>query len=311
MTTFKVRAAQGLMGLFLMGWSASPSWAEDSSRQSLDEAWWTGPMLAASPKGPGEGHALTETYMYDQVADQSQSLRSYSYLLYGVSDRFTLGLIPIFGFNEANGNHTKFGISDLTFQAQYTVTDFNPDTGMPIIALVLRQSVGTGRYDRLTEATQAFGAGAGATSLGLFSQDYVWLPNGRLLRVRADVLASVSQQAHAQDISVFNTPQGFDGRARPGDAVSLDASLEYSLTRSWVLATDLLYDHGDTTHVDGAVTGNSLRYALGSSDGFGLAPALEYSWAPNWGVLFATRILTAGRNRPASVTPAIALNVVL
>ena len=268
-------------------------------------------MLAASPKGPGEGHALTEAYIYDQIADRSQSLRSYSYLLYGVSDRFTLGMIPIFGINQAAGERSRFGISDLTFQAQYTVTDFNPDTGMPIIALVLRQSVATGRYDRLTEATQAFGAGAGATSLGLFSQDYVWLPNGRLLRVRADILASISQEAHVRDVSVFNTPQGFSGSAQPGDAVSLDVSLEYSLTRSWVLATDLLYDHGDTTHMEGMVAAHPLRFALGSSDGFGLAPALEYSWAPNWGVLLATRILMGGRNRPASVTPAIALNYVL
>src|SRR5579863_9136611 len=106
--------------------------------------------------------------MYDQVADRSQSLRSYSYLLYGVSDRFTLGMIPIFGFNQADGSHSSFGISDLTFQAQYAVTDFNSDTGMPIIALVLRQSMTVGRYDRLSEATQAFGAGADATSLGLF-----------------------------------------------------------------------------------------------------------------------------------------------
>lgn len=310
MMKLATRAVPILLGLLFLA-STKASLAEDATQQPLDDAWWTGPMLAASPKGPGAGHALTETYVYDQVADHAQSVRSYSYLLYGVSDRLVLGMIPIFGVNEADHQHPSFGISDLTFQAQYALTDFSPVTGMPIIALVLRQSVATGRYDRLSEATQAFGAGAGATSIGLFSQDYFWLPNGRLLRMRVDILGSVSQEAHVEDVSVFNTPPGFSGRARPGDAMDVDISLEYSLTRNWVLATDLLYDHGDATHVEGAAAGNPTNFALGSSDGFGIAPGVEYSWAPNWGVLFATRILAAGRNRPASVTPAIALNVVI
>jgi hypothetical protein len=92
--------------------------------------------------------------------------------------------------------------------------------------------------------------------------------------------------------------------------VSVDVSFEYSLTRSWVLATELLYDHSNAAHVEGATAGQPERFDLGSSDGFGFAPALEYSWAPNWGILLGTRILTGGHNRPFSVTPAIALNVV-
>jgi hypothetical protein len=289
---------------------APPALADEIVPQSRDDAWWTGPMLAVSPNGPGQGHALTETYFYDQLADRSQSLRSFNYLLYGVSDHFTLGAIPVFGVNEADGAHSHFGISDLTFQAQYTLADFDPKTGMPAIAVALRQSFATGKYDRLDEATEAFGAGAGATGLGIFTQDYFWLPNGRILRVRVDALASVSAEAHIEDASIFGTSSGFSGRARPGDAVSLDVSFEYSLTRSWVFATELLYDHGNAAHVEGAIAGRPERFEVGSSDGFGVAPALEYSWAANWGVLLGTRILMGGHNRPFSVTPAIALNVV-
>lgn len=171
-------------------------------------------------------------------------------------------------------------------------------------------SIAVGKYDRLNEVTEAFGSDAGATSLGVFTQDYFWLPNGRILRVRVDALASVSADAHVEDASIFGTASGFSGRARPGDTVSLGASFEYSLTRSWVLAMELLYDHSNATPVEGAIAGRPERFDLGSSDGFGLAPALEYSWGPNWGVLLGTRILMGGHNRPFSVTPAIALNVV-
>jgi Putative MetA-pathway of phenol degradation len=298
--------AWGLLSI----WTTSPALAEDAVQQSRDDAWWTGPILAVSANGPGQGHVLAESYLYDQAEDHSQSYRSFNYLLYGLSDHFTLGVIPVFGINKAEGAHAQFGMSDLTFQAQYTLTDFDPKTPMPAIAVALRQSIATGKYDRLNQVTEAFGAGSGATSLGLFTQDYFWLPNGRILRVRADALASVFATAHVEDASVFGTPSGFSGHARPGDAVSLDVSFEYSLTRGWVLATELLYDHGDADHVEGADAGRQLRFDLGSSDGFGFAPAVEYSWLPNWGVLLGARILPSGRNRPFSVTPAIALNVV-
>jgi hypothetical protein len=307
MIKFAKSAAAALLGLIAI----SPALADEPVRQSRDDAWWTGPMLAVSPNGPGQGHTLTETYLYDQVGDGSQSIRSFNYLLYGVSDHLTLGMIPIFGVNEADGARSRFGMSDLTFQAQYTLADFDPATGMPAIAVALRQSLPIGKFDRLREATQAFGSGGSATSLGLFTQDYFWLPNGRILRARADVLASVSATAHVEDASTFGTLPGFSGRARPGDAVSLDLSFEYSLTRSWVLATELLYDHSDAAHVEGVSSGRSLRFDQGSSDGFGVAPALEYCWAPNWGVLLGTRILMGGHNRSFSVTPAIALNVVM
>ena len=39
-----------------------------------------------------------------------------------------------------------------------------------------------GRYDRLTRASDATGAGACTTSLNLYLQDYFCMPNARILR---------------------------------------------------------------------------------------------------------------------------------
>ena len=49
------------------------------------------------------------------------------------------------------------------------------------------------------------------------------------------------------DVSVYGTGAGFRGHARPGNAFSADAAFEYSLTRSWVLALDVIYNHGNAT----------------------------------------------------------------
>ena len=49
---------------------------------------------------------------------------------------------------------------------------------------------------------------------------------------------------------------------------------------------------------------------FGRSDAVGYAPAIEYNWSPNIGLLFGVRVIAGGNNTRRSVTPAIALNYV-
>lgn len=278
--------------------------------QSLDDAWWTGPMLANSARTLPQDHKLIESYLLDDIAGDVNAYRSFNYLLYGITDRFTLGLIPVGGVNQAAGYRAASGLNDITLQLQYGLTQFDGTDEVPDISLALRQTFPNGKYDRLTSHIQGFGGGAYATGVALFVQDYFWLPNGRLLRTRFDLYETVSGGASVRDASVYGTSLGFRGFADPGANFVADISLEYSLSRSWVLALDAVYNHGNDTRVYGMQGGRAVAYDLGSSDGCGLAPAVEYSWAPNWGMLLGTRILMAGRNTPFSVTPAIAINFV-
>jgi hypothetical protein len=175
----------------------------------------------------------------------------------------------------------------------------------------MRETFPTGKYDRLrADFSDGFGAGVYATSLGIFSQDYFRLPNGRLLRARLDLWETWSDRAFVHDISIYGTAAGFAGTARPGDQFLADAAVEWSVTRNWVLALDGIYNHSNSTHVLGSDGSGPVGANLPGSDSFGLAPAIEYNWAPNLGLLLGTRVIFAGRNTPASVTPAIAINYV-
>jgi hypothetical protein len=68
-------------------------------RQSRDDAWWTGPMLAPSAATLPRGHFLVEHYLYDVTAPHSNGFGSLTYVPYGLADRVTVGLIPTAGFN--------------------------------------------------------------------------------------------------------------------------------------------------------------------------------------------------------------------
>jgi len=289
------------------------------NRQSRDDAWWTGPMLANSAETLPPGHFLIEPYLYDVHSTHTDGFGSRAYVLYGLVENLTVGLIPIVGYNKADDGRSssRIGWGDIELQAQYRLTEFHEGSWFPTIAIQLQEALPNGRYDRLSDRPgDGFGSGVYATTLAVNSQTYFWLANGRILRMRFNVSKTFPGSASVQGVSVYGTGEGFRGHVRPGNSLFVDASWEYSLTRRWVLALDATYTHNSNTHVDGqdvmypvgALPLPDIQLDSGSSEAFGLAPAVEYSWTPNLGVLFGTRVILGNRSTVATVTPAVAVN---
>jgi hypothetical protein len=291
------------------------------ARQSLDDAWWTGPMLAPSAATLPRGHVLIEPYLYDVIAAHSHGFGSLTYMNYGLADRVTVGLIPTAGFNKVSNGPSSSGpaLGDVTLQAQYRLTQFHPGSWIPTTSVAMQETFPTGKYDRLgARPSDGLGSGAYTTTLALYSQTYFWLPNGRIVRMRFNVSPAFSNHVNIRDVSVYGTGAGFRGHASPGRSLFVNTSWEYSLTRSWVLALDATYRHDGNIRVTGynALDPNSTQNLIGiqldsgSRDAFGLAPAIEYSWKRNVGVLLGVRVIPAGHNTPRTITPAVAINYV-
>ena len=298
----------------LMSAGASGVRAQDASpRQSLDDAWWTGPMLANSAHTLPQGHVLIESYLYDAISERTNSVNSLSYLLYGVTDWLTLGLVPTAGYSSVRDGADSAGPhwGDTELRAQFRITALDAERGVPDVAVALIETVPTGKYDLLARASDGFGGGATGTALALYSQMVWWMPNGRILRTRLDLQGGIWNRAPVSGISVYGTAADFEGHARPGNRYSVDAAFEYSMTREWVLALDVIYNHGAAAIVRGLDGARPIERRSGSNDGFGFAPALEYNVSPDLGFLTGLRVLTAGHNSKASLTPAIAINYVM
>ncbi len=298
-------------------------------REPLNEAWWTGPMLAPNATTLPRGHFLLEPYLYDVTtqgfynssgtrvsAPHANSFGSLTYMNYGLADRLTVGLIPTFGYNElSNGQSSAgVGVGDLTVQAQYRLHLFHEGSWIPTMSFALQETLPSGKYEELgNRPSDALGAGAFTTTTAFYSQTYFWLPNGRILRTRFNVAPSFSRTVNVRDASVYGTAQGFRGLAKPGSSVFVDAAWEYSVTRRWVLALDATYRHQSNTPVTGyniADPTAPIRLNSGSSDAFGLAPAIEYNLTSKLGVLVGTRLIPDGRNTPVTISPALAINFV-
>jgi hypothetical protein len=303
--------------------TAAAAVESSASRQSRDDAWWTGPLLAASPGNLIPGHFLIEPYLFDAIPQghydndgtrhpgpHANNFGSQSYILYGLSERVGVGLIPRFGFNDpgAGRDSSKAGVGDLTLQAQYGLTRYEAGSWIPSTAFVFQETLPTGKYDRLGDRpADGLGAGAYSTNLSLYSQYFFWMPNGRILRTRLDLSYSISGSASVHDVSVYGTTAGFNGRARPGNVALINAAWEYSVTRNWVLALDVLYEHDSNTHVAGA----NLQLNSGTGHTWSLAPAIEYNFNSRVGVIAGAKLTTSGRNATAVVIPVAAVNIVI
>lgn len=299
-------------------------------RQSMNDAWWTGPMLAPSASTLPRGHFLIEPYLYDVItqgffdskgarisAPHTNGFGSLTYINYGLTNRVTVGVIPTFGYNQVSNGPSSagVGVGDLTVQAQYRLHLFQEHSWIPTISFAVQQTLPTGRYDRLgNRPSDGIGGGAFTTVPSLYTQTFFWMPNGRILRMRLNVAPAFSHSVNVQDVSVYGTTQGFRGHAKPGASIFVGAAWEYSLTRRWVLALDATFRHQGNTPVTGysVLSPNPATIQLNSglSDSLGLAPAIEYNWKSNVGVLLGVRFIPAGRNTSATITPALAINFV-
>ncbi|MFL6550853.1 MAG: transporter [Povalibacter sp.] len=310
--------------------AVEPSTTSDVARQSLDDAWWTGPIVAAGAGTMPQGHVLVEPYVYDVIRQdrfdtngdrhavpRSDGFGSLTYILYGVTDRFTAGLIPTFGYTDASEGSDSSGVQtgDVTLQGQYRLSKFREGSHVPTVSLVLQETLPTGKYDELgAHPNDGFGSGAYTTTIALYSQYYFWMPNGRILRTRFNVSQAFSNTVDVEGVSVYGTGDGFRGEARPGDVFTANSSWEYSITRNWVFALDFVYQHDASTSVTGSDATNGISEPVnvdsGSAWRFGVAPAVEYNFNSRIGVIAGARWFAAGKNTSATVTPVMAVNMV-
>jgi hypothetical protein len=308
---------------------SSPAPSVISDRQSLGDAWWTGPLLAPSANTLPQGHVLIEPYLYDvipqgfynatgnrQSVPHGNDFGSLTYINYGLANRFTVGVIPVFGYNEVSQglNSSDVGMGDLNVQAQYRLRLFHEGSWLPTTSVNVQETLPIGKYDQLGDRpSNGLGSGAYTTTIGLYTQTFFWMPNGRILRTRFNVTQAFSHSVNLQDVSVYGTAQGFRGNASPGAALFVDLAAEYSITRHWVLAGDAVYRHQYGTPVNGyniSDPNSPVAFNSGSSQYFGFAPAFEYNFNSKVGFIAGARIFPAGKNSTDSITPVIAVNIV-
>lgn len=324
------RATIGAGAAMLLAQIGVAAFAAGATRQSLDDALFTGPLVAPNATSLPQGHWDIEPYLLDSIqhgrydnnwhshnTPDTHALRSVSLLEYGFTDRLLVALLPQFGYNvvEHGSDSQGLQLGDTKLRFQYMIHAFQEGSWLPTTALAYSQVFPTGKYDGLGDhPADGLGGGLLTSTFGLFTQDYFWMPNGHILRSRLDLTYTIpDDKASVDGVSVYGTGAGFNGTVDTGNTFSADLAFEYSMTRHWAPAVDIVYSHSGGASVRGTQASDGLVTAVSStskpSEAVDVAPAIEYNWNSHYGVIVGADVVVAGRNTGDAVTPQAALNI--
>ncbi|BCT93500.1 hypothetical protein LYSHEL_25240 [Lysobacter helvus] len=301
--------------------SIAPHAFADDSGDAAPPARFTGPLVSGAPSLP-QGLFNIEPYLiynhvdayYDANGDRHSLAESSAGwhlavpMLYGITDRLTIGAVlnAFHGDNAFGDGTTRMG--DASVSVMYKFLQ-GQGAARPSLTAVFRQNLPIGKHDQmdLEPHDLTTGSGAATTTVGLHGQVYSTL-GGRTLRSRANLKYTLPYDgATVHGESVYATFAGFEGVADLQGGWQATTGFEYALDSRWVLAIDGVYER-------------DFGVAIGDADGrfvsksphawrFSVAPAVEYHFNDNVGVIAGVFASLAGRNSSAVLAPQVAVNV--
>ncbi|SFW26584.1 transporter [Luteibacter sp. UNCMF366Tsu5.1] len=292
------------------------------------EANFTGPLVTPAVNSMPEGMVNIEPYLihtntrgrYDNAGhrrEEHSMVRQWQLAVpmsYALSDTHVVQLTLTSSRTSGGGLHSDgMRTGDTTVRLQQRLRGPDADGGGLILAVAAAQRLPTGRYHQLDRnPLNGTGSGAMRTTFSLGAQQLHWLDDAHALRWRAQLAWSPTPgHIRLRDSSVYGTDAGFRGRARLDQAWNASVAAEYTLNPRWVLVGEAIWNRAGAIDLVGtSAEGSHVARRLKPNQDFSLAPAVEYHFTPNTGLIAGVQFTVAGRNTSDYVAPQVALNMV-
>lgn len=283
-----------------------------------EKPWFTGPIITPSARVVPQGHINLEPYafwtevngVYDNNWHASSIEKFYSIntLLvakFGIADRINLSIVPQSVYNHSHG-HSESGFADLPIGIEYQL--ISPDESKFPLKLSVQEIFPIARFDELDRenfGTDLIGAGSYTTTIGLTVSNLHHFQGDNYLQTRLNCVFGVPAPFEVSGINVFGGDPTTNGKVFPGVFGIMTFGAEYSLTKNWVLALDLV---GQIYGRDRFKGETILPVGLPTFVQFIAAPAIEYNFNEDVGIIVGSTFTFAGKNAPRFYNIVAALN---
>ncbi len=278
--------------------------------------WLTGPLIAPPGTAVPYGDFTIESYVYfttktgaynkdwDAVSAERNfySLNAQFRCYFGLTPWCDLNIIPQFFFNRTY-TQQYFYIGDLTVGLDFQLLEADLTPYFPGIKLAVREVFPTGNFQRFSPrrlSTDETGAGTFATQFDLVLYKVFHLYDQHFLSTTLSAQYTVNTPVNVHGFNTYGGGFGANGKANPGNIFQGIASFEYTLNQNWVLALDNVYTHTDATQFFGTpgITFDGVLSAreTPSSELLTFAPAIEYNFSSNFGIIAGCWFSALGRN---------------
>lgn len=280
----------------------------------LFNPWYTGPLITSSATMVPPGYYMWQPYIYftDTYANYDVHRhvvdRPNLFSIKVLPVLFQIGVTPsvdtiIIMGGQANWSkgHSGGGFNDVVASVGFLINE--QSLYVPKFKFTISQSFPTGKYQRLrTDGLALDGTGAGAwqTSFTFAMGKVIFWNTLHPLNARFTITGTLSTPVHVRSFNVYGGGFKTNGTVRPGNAYSADLGLELSITQPWVAALDIVYNWSNKTTFHGNpgfnADGTPATVGTGYSDQLSLAPAIEYNFNENMGILWGVWFTVRGRN---------------
>ncbi|MBS0584797.1 MAG: hypothetical protein JSR76_00675 [Verrucomicrobia bacterium] len=306
--------------------------------------WLTGPLLSPSANTLAKGHINVEPYLYNNnniglydnkwhrhsVSPTYHSVNVLVFFQVGLSSRVDMSIFPQGLYNWVGDEVESFRFGDLGMSLGWQLIPEKPHS--PGLKFSLIQIFPTGNYQFLDPAklgTDSSGGGSFASSFRLTISKLFRLEEGHFLASRFAVWSTVFTPVSVHGLNSYGGNTKTDGTVYPGTTFAGIAGLEYTITKHWAVALDVLatyskktvfHNHakktaptsGPTLEISDDVFLSDLLTSVGnnkSSFSLSLAPAIEYNFSKMYGLLLGVWFSALGKNSVSFVNGVAALNI--
>jgi len=302
------------------------------------DPWFTGPLLAFPGQTIPRGHinvslnpannqsdAVYNNKRKKESISRMNSSLIYSQFAYGLTDHLDLQLNGIYSINQtARASHEHIGDTSLMLGYQA----FTQSNLLPNLRITLQEIIPTGKYTNLNPAkdgTDVTGLGSYQTGLGFNFQYLANIKDGHYLNTYLNLSYMHADSVFTNGANVREGNSLTRAILNPGNSITLDLAEEFTLTQNWVavLEGNYIYQLASTfqsTTLEFSPTAiqeiSLIRLPLRSSRGINmnageqisLAPALEYNFSVNFGIIAGVWFTVAGKNLPEFASAMVLVN---
>lgn len=276
--------------------------------------WYTGPLLTPSASMMPQGMGNIQPYLFvaDNYAQYNQNRHSESLphklisvtantiVQTGLTDTcdfiFSAGAITNWQDGEFGG-----GFQDVSATLGFPIT--RETLYIPKIKFSIKETFPTGKYKKLSTNglnLNSTGGGSYQTQVSLAFGKLIWWTYPYPMNVRLSLSYNIPTPVLVKDFNAYGGGFHTNGTVRPGNTFAADFGYELSFTQRWVFAIDVVYTAQNRTKFHGQSgftrQGSAASVGSGYNDNLSLAPAIEYNWNENFGVLGGAWFSVYGRN---------------
>lgn len=296
--------------------SCQVEFSPQTSSKIRSEPWLTGPLLAPVGTVVPYGslmvkpylYFVTKTGMYNKKGEGISSSRNFYSVnaqflcFFGLTPWCDLNLIPQI-FYQFTANQHSVDCGDLTVGLDFQLMDAGLTPYFPGIKLAIREIFPTGKFQNFSPrrlSTDHTGEGTFATQFDLVFYKVFHLHALHWLSTTFSAQYTVNTPVNVHGFNAYGGGFGTRGKALVGNSFQSILSFELTLNQNWVFSLDTVYKQTDITHFFGipgiSFLGTFAHVGKPSSELLSLAPAIEYNFSKNLGLIGGAWISVFGRN---------------